>query len=118
MLISDVWNFKTATFLISPPNNYWVVTNSVLFQWHRIENAESYKFELAYDEGFASPLFTDSTITDTVKFFGFLPDQMNFYWRVSAKNSTGYFLTCFWHAFCYFLIQLRFTTAKAMNWSA
>jgi hypothetical protein len=50
----------------------------------------NYWFELATDIGFTAIVNRDSTLTDTTKTIATLSSNVNYYWRVKAKNQTGW----------------------------
>ncbi|MDD5363100.1 MAG: BNR-repeat neuraminidase N-terminal domain-containing protein, partial [Ignavibacteria bacterium] len=50
----------------------------------------NYWFELTTDSTFASVTVRDSSITDTTKIVATLTSNVNYWWRVKAKNQTGW----------------------------
>ncbi|MBX2977036.1 MAG: VCBS repeat-containing protein, partial [Ignavibacteriaceae bacterium] len=97
---SEVWNFKTlgspyASNLVTPLNNSAnQPVNDLVFKWtkaeERIETIQKYQFQLATDGGFTSIVTNDSTLTDTIKTVNSLSYLTKYYWRVRAKNQTGW----------------------------
>ena len=55
-------------------------------RWHASVRAVSYRLQVSTDAPFATTVFDDSTIVDTVKEVGPLDNSTTYYWRVSAKN--------------------------------
>jgi hypothetical protein len=89
---SDVWNFITSTFLISPPDNS-ILFGPIPFQWYRLQSAISYRLQISSDQSFDNIIFADSSITDSTKTVNTLPFYERYFWRISAKNTSGYFQT-------------------------
>jgi hypothetical protein len=50
----------------------------------------NYLFELSTDAGFATFVSRDSLVADTTKMIATLTSNINYYWRVKAKNQTGW----------------------------
>ena len=89
---SEVWKFRTSTFLISPPDNS-ILFGPIPFQWYRLQSAISYRLQIASDPAFDNIIFADSSITDSTKTVNTLPVYERYFWRISAKNTSGYFQT-------------------------
>jgi len=58
----------------------------VAARWHRTEQAESYRLDIARDEAFTSLAAQDSMILDTVKVVGPLDGLTQYFWRVRSQN--------------------------------
>ena len=89
---SDVWNFRTSTFLYSPFHGTLASSFDGKFIWYKLPTAVSYRLQVAADAGFTDLVFDQSEIQDSIKFTT-LPYRLEYYWRVMAKNSGGYFRT-------------------------
>jgi hypothetical protein len=98
---STVWNFKTLgnpySVILASPENGTVnnPVNSVTFKWYkpqeRIETILKYHFQLSTDSLFGSIAFSDSTfILDTTATGSGLSYLTTYFWRVRAKNETGW----------------------------
>jgi hypothetical protein len=116
-LWSNTWKFKTQGVpaqvnLSSPANNSVNQPFSITFQWYkgadqtsanRSESSKSnkisnllppsvgkYWFEYSTDSTFTSGTVRDSLLTDTTKTLTGLYKKTRYYWRVKAKNETGW----------------------------
>lgn len=89
---SDIWNFRTATFLYRPFNNQYIFNNSETFIWYKLPTAISYRLQIASDINFTNIVFDQTEIQDSIKLANF-PMLKEYFWRVMAKNSNGYFRT-------------------------
>ncbi|MEO8665398.1 MAG: T9SS type A sorting domain-containing protein [Ignavibacteria bacterium] len=88
--ISGIWNFNSATYLISPANGD-NVTENINFKWHKLSNAAGYRIELSTNPGFTTIYYSNPALTDTVLT---LPSsEFLTFWRISARNASGYFFT-------------------------
>ncbi|MEO8665872.1 MAG: T9SS type A sorting domain-containing protein [Ignavibacteria bacterium] len=122
---SEVWVFNTSTFLISPLNGDYYYSSLINFKWHKLSNATNYLLEVASDPEFTDILYnnpdlTDSSVTVTV------PPYLYLYWRVSARNSSGYFYTSpVWYTHLYWpspvdLTGFTYSSNRnnvSLNWS-
>jgi hypothetical protein len=107
---SDVWSFTTAPnapgniTLISPANNSVDLPSTVTFNWTKaIETVitsrsgsksspltvSNYWLEYSSSSSFTTSVI-DSSLTDTVKTVSGLNMNTKYYWRVKAKNQTGW----------------------------
>ena len=117
---SSVWHFKTLgspmqVNLLYPPDDTTNIPINVNFIWskpgeqnnairtskhnnkdNRVIN--KYWFELTTDTS-GAPLILDSTLTDTTKSVGGLPNPITYYWHVRAKNETGWGVFSVWFKF-------------------
>jgi hypothetical protein len=76
--------------LVSPANAATGVTIPVTFRWNTAANATNYQFDLSLSSSFSTIVVTDSTLTDTTKTVSGLISDTVYYWRVRAKNGTGW----------------------------
>ena len=117
---SSVWHFKTLgsptqVNLLYPPNDTTNIPVNVNFIWSKPgeqtyaiktinpNNKDNrviikYWFELTTDTTGAS-LILDSTLTDTTKSVGGLPNPITYYWHVRAKNEIGWGVFSVWFKF-------------------
>lgn len=79
--------------LVSPADGYTTGDiGNADFQWQAAANAETYHFQISTDINFVSPvyqqdnlLYLKHTVID-----GLLQNDIQYYWRVRARNSAGY----------------------------
>ena len=97
---SSVWKFKTlgnpyASNLVTPANlSLNQPLSGLTFKWtkakERIETIQKYQFQVSTDSLFASVVVNDSTLTDTMKIVNGMGYLTKYFWRVRAKNQTGW----------------------------
>jgi len=63
---------------------------NMTLKWHPSNYASSYFLQVSTDSLFSSFFLNDTTLTDTQKSVGPLNILTKYYWRVKAKNITGY----------------------------
>jgi hypothetical protein len=78
-----------APVLALPPNSSTGESPDVQLAWHSANGAISYHVEVATDSLFNSVVANDSAFIDSSKQILSLADTTKYYWRVSAKNSSG-----------------------------
>jgi YVTN family beta-propeller protein len=76
--------------LSSPLNNSLNQPVDIPVVFYKSENANMYHLQIAYDSLFASLVYDDSTITDSVKQIIVLNNNTKYFWHVRAKNISGY----------------------------
>jgi len=94
---SPVWRFTTVALpgpvsLVSPLHAAMIGADSVRFIWRKSQSAVSrYWFELAADSLLTNPVI-DSTLSanDTTKVVRRFLTNQSYWWRVKAKNTTGW----------------------------
>jgi hypothetical protein len=118
-VFSPVFNFTTppivpaAPVLISPTNGTVNQPTTIIFKWHKsidpppetlVKSNEysllnefkgpmtvgKYWFEYSTDSTFSTVILTDSSRTDTSKTISGLQNYTTYFWRVKAKNQTGW----------------------------
>ncbi len=72
-----------------PPDGSSNVTFPVTVRWHSSQDAVSYRLQVSTDSLFTAIVVNDSTLTDTAKSMPSLQGLTQYYWRVSAKNTSG-----------------------------
>jgi len=109
---SSVWNFKmlgspTQAVLVYPTANSVDIPVTVNFQWNKsvdqlvikksgtsgkknVANVNAYWLELTVDTTGNNYTANDSTLVETSKAVSGLQNLTNYWWRVSAKNETGW----------------------------
>ncbi len=66
------------------------MTTAVTFTWAEVEEATVYHLQLSTDANFASLVVNDSTVADSTLKVQSLAEEMQYYWRVRAKNTFGW----------------------------
>ncbi len=79
-----------APLLSFPPNGGGNIPVTPTFIWDSTARAKTWKLEVAYDTGFTQLVLKDSTLTRPSRLVGPLLNNMVFFWRVTAKNDSGY----------------------------
>ena len=93
---SPVWSFTTvvaapaSAVLVSPLNSAAGVSIATTLSWSTLSTATSYHLQVSTDVGFASLVFSDTTLTGTSKQIGPLQNNTMYQWRVRGKNAGGY----------------------------
>jgi|GEM_PF-4768098 len=86
----DVASLPAAPELIEPANAAVDLTTAVTFTWVEVEGATVYHLQLSTDANFASLVVNDSTVADSTLKVQSLAEEMQYYWRVRAKNTFGW----------------------------
>ncbi len=94
---SSTWSFTTSggqtipstPVLVSPANGSTGKSTTLTLSWNSVTNATNYNMQIAKDAAFNVKIFDDSTITASSKQVSSLTGGTQYFWRVSAKNSTG-----------------------------
>jgi YVTN family beta-propeller protein len=77
-------------FLISPLNNSNRQSLDNTLVWTKSSLAYSYHLQISEDSLFQDLAYNDSTVTDTTKQVSNLSPAAKYYWRVEAKNESGF----------------------------
>jgi hypothetical protein len=75
--------------LSSPPNHSINQSTTLNLLWRKCDRVSNYKVQVASDSIFNNMIINDSTLTDTIKYVSGLTTSTTYFWRVSAKNSSG-----------------------------
>ena len=89
---SEVYSFKTiipSPTLVYPENNSTNLPLSILFQWEKITDAQTYEINLASDEHFDHIVFGQVGVSTNSIIAQNLYDHTDYYWRVNASNADG-----------------------------
>jgi hypothetical protein len=99
---SDVWNFTTilgatvpnAPILLQPANgatnlNVTGSTNTQI-EWNAANSADKYFVQVATDSLFNAIVINDSTASTSYRISGVLNGLTKYFWKVRAKNSSGF----------------------------
>lgn len=76
--------------LRAPANGLAGVPLTPTLIWDTTARAATYKLQVAYDTGFAALALTDSTLTQPSRQVGPLLNNLTYYWRVRARNDSGF----------------------------
>lgn len=86
-------NFSISTVaspaLTFPENNAIDQQVSLTARWRRAGGATSYHVQLSRDAQFTTLTLNDSTLTDTTTQFTAMTNNVQYFWRVRAKNAQG-----------------------------
>jgi len=72
--------------LVGPPDRRIEHPTTVEFRWRPTRHAESYRLEVAEDERFGNPVYSEEAIMDTSRVIGPLPGLTQYFWRLRAQN--------------------------------
>lgn len=76
----------TVPIAISPLNGVDSVSQTPLFMWHAVYQADTYHLQVAQDSQFTLLVFDDSLLTDTSKQIASIRSCSQYYWHVCSKN--------------------------------
>ena len=90
---SSVYSFTTklaTTTLSSPANNSSGMSLTPTLSWSAVAGANTYRLEVNTSSNFTGTVIYDqNTLISTSKIIGGLADNVKYYWRVTALNSSG-----------------------------
>ena len=92
---SEIWMFTVDTRgpnapdLSEPEPEATLTGGSQNFSWQPVMDAQEYELVIADNQSFLSPVFRDTTLTDTAYPLTIGFDDGVYYWRVRAKDSAG-----------------------------
>jgi len=78
------------TSLVEKNNSKKGDSKSKIESSESIETISKYSFQLTTDTVSLANIINDSTLTDTIKTIAGLNNQINYFWRVRAKNEIGW----------------------------
>jgi hypothetical protein len=92
---SNVWNFSTFIPLPAKPQlvaatPYPNQPGWITFKWNKVKDADQYFIQLSHNQGFTTLAMLDSTTSDTVRTLSGFYEGEIYFWRVQAKNITGF----------------------------
>ena len=93
---SDPWSFLTTVApasiptLVTPVDSEINVSLGPTLRWNASDNATSYHLQVSLSSAFAANIVDDTTLTGTQSSIGPLTLATRYYWRVRAKNASGY----------------------------
>ncbi len=77
--------------LLSPPDRASLLSDTVRFLWNRPSSPViRYHFMLSPDSAFQSSVIRDSSLTDTTKLMTQVPRGKPIFWRVQARDASGW----------------------------
>ncbi len=95
---SDPWSFTTASepspvpgipVLLEPQSGSGEIPLSPVLRWTSCQWTILYRLQLSRDSLFSVIVLDDTLVTDTSRSVGPLDPLTRYYWRVSARNTTG-----------------------------
>ncbi|NOS84672.1 MAG: T9SS type A sorting domain-containing protein [Ignavibacteria bacterium] len=88
----SILTFPVAPALFSPVNNSSGVSLTPQLVWLSVPSATVYRLQVSTDSLFTSSIINDSNIVQTQYNIssGILNNNIRYYWRVMAKNSSGW----------------------------
>ena len=93
---SSIWKFTTvlpvpaAPTLLSPLNNSINNLLNLNLVWNKPQYATGYNILVSSSSVFTTTIINDSTLTDSVKAVSGLLNGTTYYWKVRARNSSGW----------------------------
>ncbi|MBN1352204.1 fibronectin type III domain-containing protein [candidate division KSB1 bacterium] len=94
---SNTWHFTTRGTGITPPkpvavfpgNGTGSIPTNPTLKWHPANAANSYGVQVSASQDFATTVFNESGISDTLKTIQGLQNATTYYWSVNATNENG-----------------------------
>jgi hypothetical protein len=88
----SVLTFPVSPALFSPVNNSAGISLTPQLIWLSVPSATVYRLQVSTDSLFASSIINDSNIVQTQYTIssGILNNNIRYYWRIKAKNSSGW----------------------------
>lgn len=96
---SDVWSFHysiplqipSPCLLVAPANGSEIQDAEITLFWNKSsQNPNGYQLQIAENFTFSQMSVSDSTLTDTTFIHSNLKANQDYYWRVRARNKTGW----------------------------
>ena len=84
------WNTPPHVQLVTPFDSSADVEIPTNFTWQHASTSTNYQFQLSSSDTFSSLAVDDSTMTDTIKIVSSISLNTAYYWRVRAKNGSGW----------------------------
>jgi hypothetical protein len=78
-----------APLLLSPASGSASQALPVALGWRRVNGAAGYWLQMATDPAFNTLAISDSTLVDSTRHVSGLPENTQYYWRVSTRNAAG-----------------------------
>jgi hypothetical protein len=75
--------------LTAPNDGAAGVSAQPVLKWHPADRARTYHVEVSLTTTFASHVFEDTNVSDTIRATTALSPSTLYYWRVTAKNAAG-----------------------------
>jgi hypothetical protein len=76
--------------LVSPANAATSVASPSTFRWNKPAGATGYQIDVSLSNTFSTNFLSDSTLADTSRSVGGFALNTTYYWRVRAKNASGW----------------------------
>ena len=97
------------TTLMTPQNGATNQYRNLLFHWHPVSAAGSYRIQVSTDSTFASTFADVSPVHDTTRLVDSLAVATTYYWRVDCRNDSG---TAAWSSIWHFTTGTSFGTSS------
>ena len=88
---SNTSNFVTTLSLPAIPQIVSAISNKmgyITLKWKKVESADRYSYQVAYDQGFTN-IFKSGSTSDTVNDISWFSEGKKYYWRLQATNLAG-----------------------------
>ncbi len=89
-LVSPQQSPPAQVVLVSPNDLSTGVTIPTTFKWRQTSTATNYQFDLSISNTFSTFIISDTSLIDTTTTISSLALNTTYYWRVRAKNSSGW----------------------------
>ena len=86
----SVQSLPSVPILLWPVSGATITGLSTTVSWNAASGATSYEVEASVNSGFTTTVLDDSTVTATSRQVTSLTNTMTYFWRVRAKNSSGW----------------------------
>ncbi|MBA4312129.1 MAG: hypothetical protein C0417_05825 [Chlorobiaceae bacterium] len=89
-LVSPQQSPPAQVVLVSPNDLSTEVTIPTTFKWRQTSTATKYQFDLSTSNTFSTFIISDTSLIDTTTTISSLALNTTYYWRVRAKNNSGW----------------------------
>jgi hypothetical protein len=90
LVSKDQVSLPAQVTLISPVDLSTATAIPTIFRWQKTATATKYQFDLSTSNTFSTFVISDSSIIDTTTAISSLNLNTTYYWRVRAKNNSGW----------------------------
>jgi hypothetical protein len=90
LVTKDQVSLPAQVTLLSPIDLSTATAIPTIFRWQKTATATKYQFDLSTSNTFSTFVVSDSSIIDTTTTISGLALSTTYYWRVRAKNSSGW----------------------------
>ncbi len=89
VLVGSNLPVPSAPTLLSPADGAAAQSPGTTLRWNSVAYANTYHVQVSTSSTFGTIVLQDSTLNDTSKTFAGLSNGTTYFWRVSARNSSG-----------------------------